>query len=84
MSSVYVICWIFLQTFQTYFCIQANSVDPDQTSLIWVHTVKMALFHCLLIAVMFGFRQHDIKVLCCRKEVCLWDVIGWLLTLSAI
>ena len=38
MSSVYVVCWIFLQTFQTYFCIQANSVDPDQ-SLIWVHTV---------------------------------------------
>ena len=33
MSSVYVICWIFLQTFQTYFCIQANSVDPDQTAL---------------------------------------------------
>ena len=32
MSSVYVICWIFLQTFQTYFCIQANSVDPDQTA----------------------------------------------------
>ena len=30
MSSVYVVCWIFLQTFQTYFCIQANSVDPDQ------------------------------------------------------
>ena len=32
MSSVFVICWIFLQTFQTYFCIQANSVDPDQTA----------------------------------------------------
>ena len=32
MSSVYVFCWIFLQTFQTYFCIQANSVDPDQTA----------------------------------------------------
>ena len=32
MSSVYIICWIFLQTFQTYFCIQANSVDPDQTA----------------------------------------------------
>ena len=32
MSSVYVVCWIFLQTFQTYFCIQANSVDPDQTA----------------------------------------------------
>ena len=42
MSSVYVVCWIFLQTFQTYFCIQANSVDSDQTapsSLIRVHTV---------------------------------------------
>ena len=32
MSSAYVICWVFLQTFQTYFCIQANSVDPDQTA----------------------------------------------------
>ena len=32
MSSVYVVCWIFLQTFQTYFCMQANSVDPDQTA----------------------------------------------------
>ena len=30
MLSVYVVCWIFLQTFQTHFCIQANSVDPDQ------------------------------------------------------
>ena len=34
MSSVYVICWIFLQTFQTYFCIlQANSVNPEQSDL---------------------------------------------------
>ena len=32
MLSVYVVCWIFLQTFQTYFCIPANSVDPDQTA----------------------------------------------------
>ena len=32
MLSVYVICWIFLQTFQTCFCIQANSVNPDQTA----------------------------------------------------
>ena len=32
MLSVYVVCWIFLQTFQTYFCIQANSVEPDQTA----------------------------------------------------
>ena len=31
MSTVYVVCWIFLQTFQTYFCIQANSVASDQT-----------------------------------------------------
>ena len=32
MLSVYVVCWIFLQTFQTYFCIQANNVDLDQTA----------------------------------------------------
>ena len=32
MLSVYVVCWLFLQTFQTHFCIQANSVDPDQTA----------------------------------------------------
>ena len=32
MTSVHVVCWIFLQTFQTYFCIKANSVDPDQTA----------------------------------------------------
>ena len=32
MLSVYVVCWILLQTFQIYFCIQANSVDPDQTA----------------------------------------------------
>ena len=29
MSSVYVVCWIFLQTFQTYICIQANSVEQS-------------------------------------------------------
>ena len=27
MSSVYVVCWIFLQTFQTYFCIQKEQSD---------------------------------------------------------
>ena len=32
MLSVFVVCWIFFQTFQTYFCIQENSVDPDQTA----------------------------------------------------
>ena len=31
-NFVYVVCWIFLQTFQTYFYIQANSVNPDQTA----------------------------------------------------
>ena len=39
MSSVYAICWIVLQTFQTYFCIQANSVDPDQTAPKGLQTV---------------------------------------------
>ena len=33
MPRKYVVCWIFLQTFQTYFCMQANSVDPDQSLL---------------------------------------------------
>ena len=32
MLSVYVVYWIFLRTFQTCFCIPANSVDPDQTA----------------------------------------------------
>ena len=30
MLSVYVVWWIFLQFFQTYFCIQANSVQERQ------------------------------------------------------
>ena len=33
MSSAYVVCWIFLQTFQTNFCIPANNVDQDETDL---------------------------------------------------
>ena len=32
MSSVYVVCWILLQTFQTFFCIQANS-EKEQSDL---------------------------------------------------
>ena len=32
MLSVYVICWIFLQTLSNLF-LQANSADPDQTAL---------------------------------------------------
>ena len=31
-ASENVVCWIFLQTFQTNFCTWANSVDPDQTA----------------------------------------------------
>ena len=31
-ENVVCLCWIFLQTFQTYFCIQTNSMDPDQTA----------------------------------------------------
>ena len=45
MLSVYVVCWIFLQTFQTYFCIQANSVDPDQTAprgAVWSGSILFA------------------------------------------
>ena len=45
MSSVYVVCWIFLQTYQTYFCIQANSVDPDQTApkgAVWSGSTLLA------------------------------------------
>ena len=40
MSSAYVVCWIFLQNFQTYFCIQANSVDPDQTAPLGKHCLQ--------------------------------------------
>ena len=29
MSSVYVVYWIFLLTFQTFSCIQANSVEQS-------------------------------------------------------
>ena len=40
MSFVYVVCWIFLQILQTYFCIQANSVDPDQTAPLGPHCLQ--------------------------------------------
>ena len=45
MSSVYVVCWIFLQTFQTYFCMQANSEDQDQTAprgAVWSGSTLLA------------------------------------------
>ena len=44
MLSVYVVCWIFLQTFQTYFCIQANSVTSDQTAprgAVWAGSTRL-------------------------------------------
>ena len=44
MSSVYVVCWTFLQTFQAYFCIQANIVDPDQTAPKWAVWSGSTLF----------------------------------------
>ena len=45
MLSVYVVCWIFLQTFQTYFCMQANAVDPDQIApkgAVWSESTLFA------------------------------------------
>ena len=44
MSSVYVVCCIFLQTFQTYFLHIGKQCGPRsdcsyRSSLIWVHTV---------------------------------------------
>ena len=43
MSSIYVVCWIFLQTFQTYFCILANRVDPVQTApRVWSGSTQFA------------------------------------------
>ena len=44
MSSVYVVCWIFLQTFQTYILHTGKQYGPrsdcpSRSSLIWVHVV---------------------------------------------
>ena len=44
----FVVCWIFLQTFQTYFHIQANSVDPDQIAskgAVWRGSTLFAKWH---------------------------------------
>ena len=40
MSFVYVVCCVFLQTFQTCFCIQANNVDPDQIADLGHHCLQ--------------------------------------------
>ena len=57
-----VVCWIFLQTFQTYFCIKANSVDSDQTAkktCIWKCHLFMlsAEYSCKLFKPIFAYRQ---------------------------
>ena len=44
-TDIYVVCWIFLQTYQTCFCIHANSVDPDQTAprgAVWSRSTLFA------------------------------------------
>ena len=44
MSSAEYSCKLFLRTFQAYFCIQANSVDPDQTAplAVWSGAILFA------------------------------------------
>ena len=41
MSTAYVVCCIFLQTFQTYILYIGKQCGPrsERSSLIWVHTV---------------------------------------------
>ena len=39
MSSAEVVCCMETFASMTNFGMQTNSVDPDQTALIWVHTV---------------------------------------------
>ena len=45
MSSVYVVWWIFLQTFQTYFCIPAKNI-MDQIRLLLKEQSDLGP-HCL-------------------------------------
>ena len=40
MLSVYVVCWIFLQTFQTYFCKQARAAVWSRSTLFAKMTFK--------------------------------------------
>ena len=71
MLSVYVVCWIFLQTFQTYFCIQANSVDPDQTAprgAVWSWSTLFAKKRLLK-------SQAD-------DNCCDWQFKGWTVALD--
>ena len=43
MSSVYVICWTFLQTFQTYFCIQLQTYNVVEQSDLGPHCLQKLL-----------------------------------------
>ena len=60
MLSVYVVCWIFLQTFQTYFCIQANSMDPDQTA-VWSGSTLFAKMTFKITSRWQSRRQYRIR-----------------------
>ena len=61
MLSVYVVCWIFLQNFQTYFYIQASSVDPDQTAprgAVWSESTLFANHKQMTIVVIGSLRVN--------------------------
>ena len=59
MASVYVVCRVFLQTFQTYFCIQANSVDPDQIAPRGAVWSGFTLFEKRLLKSQTDDKAHD-------------------------
>ena len=40
LASENAVCWTFLQTFQIYVCIQANSVDPEEQSDLDPHCLQ--------------------------------------------
>ena len=69
MSSVYVACWIFLNTFQTYFCIQANSVD--QIRLLLLEEQSDLGQHCLQKCILKS--QTDDKA---DDNCCDWRFMG--------
>ena len=42
-ASTHAFCCKYLLALLTYQCVEANSVDPDQEPLDWVHTVCLNL-----------------------------------------
>ena len=85
MLSVYVVCWIFLQSFQTSFCMQANSVDPDQTApkgAVWSGSTLLAektfkftsRWQGRLTIVVFGSLRVKIKTEHHDKQVCFYFI----------